>query len=285
MRPLFKWLLICFSVIGISRFCHLQTDGFQVAKIASAIEQNNPILLSEEQKTILSQRFFYMAKGAQSYVFVSEDGQFVLKFLRQPRLALLKLWHKWLLPVRSLIAHKIEKKEQEMAKDMQSIELAYQDLKEETGLLFIHLGTSADLFQINIVDKLYIEHSLNAGSVAFIVQKKAVGAKQQLQKWLQNQQIKEAGDGLKELLALIKSRREKKIVDLDPNLTKNFGFIDGKAIQMDTGRFFKDDSLKSKEAVALNRSKEDLIHLLNQYSLELSSFFEHEYAQLNKPSF
>lgn len=286
MRPTIKWLLICLSLIAISRFCHTQTDGFQVAKIATATDQDNPILLTDDQKAILSQRYYYLSKGAQSYVFVSEDGQFVLKFLRQPRLALLKLWHGWPLPFRSLIANKIEKKEQEMAKDIQSTQIAYQNLKEETGLLFIHLAASNDRLRIKIVDKLHIEHALNAGSVAFIVQKKAMTAKQQLEKWLQYQQIKEARDGLKQLLNLIKSRREKKIIDLDPNLIKNFGFVEGRAIQIDTGRFFNDDTLKSKEASALNRSKEDLIHLLNKYSLELSSDFEIAYEQLlNEPSF
>lgn len=286
MTSRIKWLLICLSLIGITRFCHRQTDGFQVAKIAAAVCNDTSALLTEDQRAILSQRFYYMTKGAQSYVFVSEDGKFVLKFLRQPHLAILKLWHRWPLPFRSLIKEKIEKKELEMAKDIQSIQLAFHNLKEETGLVFIHLGASGDQLPIKIMDKLHIEHRLNAGAVAFIVQKKAVTAKQQFQKWFQHHQVEEARDGLKQLFSLIKSRRSKQIVDLDPNLIKNFGFVEGKAIQIDTGRFFKDETLKFRETTALNRSKEDLIHLLNQHSLELSSTLEIEYEQLlNHPSF
>src|SRR6267154_2622896 len=84
-----KIFVLLLAAVLLKKFCYSKTDGFALYKILSSLSycsdwevtpltpQNN-----EEIATILNQPFYYFAKGAQSYVFVSKDGQVVIKFFR-----------------------------------------------------------------------------------------------------------------------------------------------------------------------------------------------------------
>ena len=68
------------------RFCNRQTDGFAVSKINSHLTFNPKWEIAQDRasaRSILSQKFYYLSKGAQCYVFASADNQYVLKFFRQ----------------------------------------------------------------------------------------------------------------------------------------------------------------------------------------------------------
>ena len=80
-------LLLTF--FGLERLCHMATDGFALARITHPLQANGefppPILSSEETMTlkkILSQPFHYLSCGGQTYVFTSDDGHYVIKFLK-----------------------------------------------------------------------------------------------------------------------------------------------------------------------------------------------------------
>jgi len=264
MKSFLKYLCIAFAFYATAHFCQKQTEGFTLQKISTH-------LLNAEKSALdasaLSQRYFYKTKGGQSYVFFSEDGRFVLKFFRSSRLNTLRLLH----PMFPFLSSKIQEQETELQEMFQSYILANTRFQEETALLGTHFSKKQNLCpSLKIVDKLGIEHTINPNHYPFVLQKKALLVKEKI-KSMQNPQ--EAKKALQSLVTLLQKRIARKMEDDDPNLSKNFGFIGQRAVQIDGGRF----SLSSSPSIEkILSGKEDLQHWLNRYYPELSQDFDRE---------
>jgi len=97
------WLLIVLLPLclwGSYQLYHNKSFGFSPARITSDFAYNPDWAIEEPQdlvtiKSILGQKFKFLAVGSQSYAFVSEDGKYVVKFFimkhQIPRLS--DLWH------------------------------------------------------------------------------------------------------------------------------------------------------------------------------------------------
>lgn len=129
------------------------------------------------------------------------------------------------------------------------------------------------------MDKLGIEHPIDLNQHEFFIQKKASLIPEKIDEEMKKGNIEGAKETIHSLFALINGRIEKKISDADANLKKNFGFIDGKAIQIDVGRFSKTEFSKGRALNSLNKRKEDLHHWINQHYPELSTYFESEFKR------
>src|ERR1700722_14068427 len=122
------------AFFGLKRFCYEQTDGFALNKISSHLAYDarweSPAHLKQDGglRTILAQPFTYLGKGAQCYVFVSQDQQYVIKFFRVSHIEA----PRWLknLPLPSLLEpwrqQKIAVKESKREKDFSSYQFAFQ---------------------------------------------------------------------------------------------------------------------------------------------------------------
>src|SRR3989304_3794415 len=87
--PLLKLFLFCLLFVAVERFCYVQTQGFRVEKSLPPphrdVRWHFPAPSEEERielKKTLSQPFTFLSKGNECYAFVSEDGQYVLKFFK-----------------------------------------------------------------------------------------------------------------------------------------------------------------------------------------------------------
>ena len=235
------------GLIVLQRFCHLQTDGFSRYKISSELpfhaEWETPPLADEERhhlKSLLNQPYDYLAKGAQSYVFLSRDGRYVLKFFRiyhlQP-----PIWvthFKWPSFLEEFRQDKILKKSQELHKDFLSYKIAYDELREETGIIFLHLNKTTSLNQtLTFYDKIGIKHEVDLDQMEFLVQKRAELVYPALEKIVKTEGAEGAKDALSQLVSLLCLRCAKGIRDKDPDLNTNFGFIGHRPLQIDVGRF------------------------------------------------
>ncbi len=257
-----KWLrrLSLIPIVWlVAHFCHLQTDGFSLSKVAVYLPYGSDPLPLDEQLD-LTQPFTYLAKGGQCYVFASEDGKSVLKLFRSSRLGLLSAFP-------SLFPKALAKEKQQLEETLESVELAATRLTEETGLLFAHLKSDrCELPYLKIIDKLGITHTIDPMKTPFFIQKRALPVKEALLSWKLEGNLDAAREGMASLAQLIQLERDKEISDGDPNLSKNFGFCGERALQIDVGRFGKEASLAS--------SKEDLQHFINANLPELSDFFD-----------
>jgi glycosyltransferase involved in cell wall biosynthesis len=238
---------------GAANFCNAQTDGFSVARIHSDLPYNpawESTSLDPLQQmglnTALNQTFYYLGCGGQCFAFVSKDGQYVIKFFK----------HKFRKPFSYFLCTNLpepfEKKRLKkyhkalckLNRDFNSYKLAYEELPEETGLLYIHLNKGKTLPSVTIVDKLGIAHKIALSEVEFVVQKRAQLAYSYIEELMDQGDTARARIALRSIVQIIASRCQKGIFDEDARIHRNFGFIDSKPIFIDVGRFTRDPTRK-----------------------------------------
>lgn len=288
MLRVLKFTLIIIGFVATQRICHRATDGFALPKIQSNLTYNPDwevqVLDPQSEveiRALLTQSFRYLGRGAQAYAFVSEDGRTVLKFFRHHRMHTLLCHGAFLLPMglRKQLQQTIDKRKAKLHKDFNSYKLAYRTLKEETGLLFVHLNKTHHLgIQLKLFDKIGVQHQIDLDKMEFVLQKRADLLYPALNSWIEQGNLTQAKTSLSELIALLKSRCQKGLFDKDPDLRTNFGFIDGHPIQFDIGRF-KEDLTRQDPRVykdEIVRITDRLMIWLAKHSPELAEHLQNE---------
>lgn len=268
------------AIFGTYRFCHKQTAGFTCEKIRSDLSYDSrwEVATPPEElgsiRAALKQPFTYLGKGAQSYVFASEDGHYVLKFFRVAHIST-PLWMRHL----PFNKEKVAVREAKRAKDFESYKLAYEHLKEETGLLYIHLNKTTSLLpRTTLVDKIGIAHTIELDEMEFLLQKRARPFYPFLEEKMGNNDKEAVKVGLKSLLQVLHTRRACGLADKDPDLETNFGFLQEKPIQFDIGRFQRGGLEKRGENLRneVIRITDDLKHWLEARDPSLASYLWEE---------
>lgn len=218
LGPLLAIALVCFSKPLVKRV----TGGFQVHKILSHFPSDPkweapPLRPREEIRKILSQKFFYFGKGRQCYAFVSEDGEYVIKFFNQ--------------------THHIESSPRTRQRDLLSNYTSFSELKEQSGLLMIHLCSETPMNQsITLVDGCHIAHTIDLDKLEFLLQRRMSLPFDVIRHAMKHNNEVEAKAVIDNIFAFIHARLDRGILDFDPKLYTNYGFIDGKVYQLDSGQ-------------------------------------------------
>ncbi len=251
-KELFKLVLFVVCFLAVERFCHKQTHGFRISKILSTASHgsaDHPLSLLEQKnvKEILGQRFYFLDSGGQCYAFISEDKKSVLKVFKQHHLRM----PAWLqaIPLPSSLGSKrdallqdLEKKESLL---FESTKIAFEELRQESGLIYLHLNKSKELqTKLLLVDNLGITHELNADDVEFALQKKARFALAYIKEQVRQQNTEEAKLAIFSVLQMLVYRSQKGIRDEDNGFKRNMGFVDKQCIGIDICSLTHDSSLK-----------------------------------------
>jgi hypothetical protein len=163
---------------------------------------------------ILDQPFHYIDKGSQSYVFESRDGKYVIKFFRfdypETTLKVLTLFN--------------------------ACKIAYDQLREETGLIYLHLNLTQEGLPILLCkDAIGRKYRFPLDQYRFAIQKKAKSFRLTLQEARNDPVLMKKR--MDQFLDLLRSRTAKGIFNTDPTLSRNFGFLDDRAIEIDFGNY------------------------------------------------
>lgn len=287
MRYCYKAALsLAFAAVaysGVKHFCYKQTDGFTILGITPnrAFEKTFEArpLTNEEQvelKYALDQPYSYGAYGAQAFIFFSQDGKYALKLFKQ-RIYTTPLWFSYLrIPFifdrykEKKAAHRLDK----CRRDFASYKLAFEELQDLTGVIFVHLNPTSSLQKkLHIIDKLGIAHQIDLDKMDFILQKKAEHVHKRIQRQMQNQDIEGAKHSISSLVTMIVERCKRGVSDRDSSIDTNCGFLDGAAIKIDVGRLGFDKST----ATSAN-CKAELISIAAPFKEWLSS----RYSELAK---
>ncbi|MCB1117293.1 MAG: hypothetical protein KDK50_01785 [Chlamydiia bacterium] len=247
MRRLFIVFLLVSGFLAIERLCHKATDGFALNRIAypldvEVVENKKPLSVEHQfaLNVLRSEKFYYLGSGAQVYAFCTKDKQYVLKLfkfhhMRIPPLVNMLPLTKGLEKIRN---EKIDFKKNIIEDIFNSFTIAYNHLKEETALLLVHLNRTNHMNgSVRIVDRIKNEYDLDLDTTYFVLQHYAVLAYDQIDIWMEEKEITKARNGIRSLVKLAAKRCQKGIMDKDPDFSTNFGFINGKAKQIDIGRF------------------------------------------------
>ncbi len=139
---------------------------------------------------------------------------------------------------------RIEKRLDKLQRDFFSYKVAFEELLDLTGLVYVHLHPTSDLHtQLQIRDKLHILHTIDLDQFDFVIQKRAEMTHDYIAALMGKGEEEEARQACSSLLDLIRSRAKKGFRDRDPSISTNCGFIDGRAIKIDVGRFVKDPTI------------------------------------------
>lgn len=242
MRWIFKILLALICFFAAEKFCRGKLSSFTVLSITSnlphrpdwEVPQPSPEELTS-LKQILDQPYTYLGKGVQSFVFASQDGKYVIKLFRHDNLSAPFFYPQ--LPF-EWAKRRVAKKAGRLNHDFTSYKLAYDHLKSETGLVFLHLNPTSYLqHKLDLVDNINIHHQIPLDKTTFLIQKRAAGLYQTLDQMIQEKRLEDAKTILTKLVQFLAFRAHKGLHDKDPNLWTNFGVIGTDPLQIDVGRF------------------------------------------------
>ncbi len=248
MKGFFKTILIVLFFIGIITFAkgwQLITDGFRLDKIRTElIEKSDQNISDKVILSVIDQKFHYLSKGSQTYVFESEDQNYVLKFIRYKRYEM-PFWVEYLdffKKGKELKRKKLSHKDRLLTNSLLSYQFAKDYLKDETGVLYVHLNKSKDLpIKTAFIDRLNRKYEINLNEYGFVLQKKA----KTLESVLRGLVNKGDSEGIKEVLnsflETITKISRKGFINADYNCVKNSGYLNGKVIEIDLGSFIPKD--------------------------------------------
>lgn len=228
------FFLFLITFIATERFCHKQTQGFTLHKIARehssiAQEVENP-----EIAKILDQPYTFLGHGGQSYVFLSKDENYVIKFFKQHHINYWNLLNR--LPFKS--QKFLKKREHQSPQFFESCRIAYKNFKDRTGLVYLHLNKTQIFHKkLTLIDNLKIAHKIDLDTTDFALQRRATPAHQKFKELLAIGNLDDAKKCIDSLLNLINERKNRGIIDRDPSIRKNIGFIGTEAIEMDLGSY------------------------------------------------
>lgn len=218
-------------------------DEFKCALVREEVVEVS--LLSEPEKEqiqkILSQPFTFLGLGKQMTAYESQDHQYVLKFFN-PRSRIKEKWFHDYKRIKSLCTLKwfssahFNRRER-LLKLFHRHAIAFKEIPAEAALVYVHLNRLTALDQsVDIADRDGTRFLVHLKDVPFVLQRKVELAGAHLaQLASQNDQagLQEALDQIRQLFVI---RARKGITDRIQTLHNNYGFLDGKAIQIDVGR-------------------------------------------------
>lgn len=278
-------VLIGYGVYFIARLQDSRTDGFRLERIAP-IFPDDPrweIAVSDEAiyaaNRALNQPYYYLGHGFQCYAFASQDGKYVLKFIREQRLQPPLLFH--LLPNFWFFKSIKEEKEAFGRKRadylFRSLKVAFEDVPSETGLLFVHLNKTKGVHPVvTIYDKANGRHEVALDEHEFVLQKRALAIKPTLEGLVEEGKIQEAKGRIDQIFSLLYTCAKKGIADNDNQLIRknNLGFLPQCAIYIDTGKITRKESMKTKARFAQDLQRLKPLHeWLQNLSPELADHF------------
>ncbi|HUD01508.1 MAG TPA: hypothetical protein VMR37_04225 [Rhabdochlamydiaceae bacterium] len=204
--------------------------------------------LKRQASEILNQKFTYLNHGGQMTVYESQDKKYVLKFFN-PRTVIKRDWFYRFDKLRRLnslkwITNTYFRKKARMKRFFLRYEMSFQDLRDETGLVYVHLDPSTCLSRgVDVVDKEGSLHRIELDAYPFVLQKKVELTMNHLDRLLKNGDVEGAKKSVEQIYDLFLSRAQKGYTDRLQTLYKNYGFFEGRAVQLDIGRIRKDPDI------------------------------------------
>jgi hypothetical protein len=208
---------------------------------------SNPDQASKQLASeILNQKFTYLGCGGQLTAYESADRQYVIKFFN-PRNSLLN-------------------RRKHLEKNFKRYAMSLKDLKEETGVVYNHFDASTVLSQsVKVVGKEGKLYQIKLEKYPFILQRKVELALPYLERLYKEGRVAEAKEATRQIYALFVSRSKKGYRDHSQNLAVNYGFYQGKAVQLDPGRIRKDDAVAKNPRKEMERITRNIKHCLSGY--------------------
>lgn len=251
------FLLAFVLLYALIRLYFALTGGFTLGNITSDLSYDqrwaiHPLSIKEKQEIehALDQKYSYLGKGCQAYVFESEDKAYVIKFFKYQRFrpqAWLDVF-KFIPMINTYQQDKGIQKKNKLDNVFRSWKIAFEDLSPETGVVYLHLNKTNDLHKtITIEDKIGLKHQLNLDGMEFLVQHKAEMLCPTLKTMIDQNQEFQAQELIDRLLSMLISEYIRGYADNDHALMQNTGVWNGYPVHIDVGQFIYNPIVKNPE--------------------------------------
>lgn len=286
-------LILCIATVFlIGHFYFHGLDGFTLSNIASN-NTHQPqwevrSLTDEEHNELnqaIDQPYDYFGKGCQSYVFLSRDGQYVIKFIKQKHFRL-QTWTKSLPPLPAVTQFQEEnlaKRRKKQNELMQSCKVAFENLKEETALVFVHLNKTSHINKkLIIYDKIGMKHSIDLDQFQFFIQRRATLLSDILLNYKREANRVAAAELIDHIYQMIQSEFSKGIIDNDDAIVQNTGVVGGKIILLDIGQIVVDENYKNNAEFRRQKLFSKIYRLkewLREHYPELEAYVDRKLAE------
>lgn len=260
---IFTVLLIaccCFGIWLTTKASHIRLpDEFTVDKIVQDRENG---VVSSCPLELLQQNFSYLGHGTQSIAFVGEDQKTVLKCFLQKKINGDKKYR--FVSFRDVFfrKEKMRKRQLHKEKDLQfafeRYANAFQFLKEETGLLAIHLSATRGIYPTcQITDFQGKKWILDLDRASFVLQRRAIPLGQV---FTPDKTEVEKQLFFQEMDRLLEARACKGFFDLGQGriFDANYGFIGNQAILFDVGHLGYSDEVRMHPEAEIKKMQKRL---------------------------
>jgi len=256
MRRIIIFLTLSFIclLLGLAVYSRYNFSTFKVSDITSSY----PYREDWEAKTIgindLSSLFAkpltYLGEGGQSYAFASADDRYVLKFFKFNRFRpslFFQLLPKFA-PFSSYFQSHAAKRERKLETAFAGYKLAFEQLREESGLKTIQLNALASPLYAAIKNQQGEDLSINLQNIPFVVQQKGEMLSETIKRQLDKGDLESCKTTIDQLFTLFRVEHAKGITDLDRGIMHNIGCIDGKRLfHLDPGKLVYNEEIKKPE--------------------------------------
>ena len=252
-RILFFTLLVL-AILAFGHIYYRITGDFRASNIL-IVNLSTPVIQPsdnerEKAKEILKQPFAFLGYGHQTYVFVSQDQKYVLKFFMNDYLQ--RTWYFKIIPpippFKQFVIYNGESKQYRMQRLLNGYATAYHLNRENSGLFYLHYQEEQPLnCTACLVNRLGITQHLNLDDFIFVIQERVVTTREELTKLFKEKNTARVKERIRQLFDLYLSEYQHALFDHDHNLIDNTGFAGEKAIRHDLGKLVKDDAILSSD--------------------------------------
>ncbi len=204
-----------------------------------------------------NQTFSYIGHGSQSIAFESEDHTTVLKLFLKEKIEGKKKYHVGS-PLNLISSYyqkkelrRRQKKQSNLVATFQCYVRAFDGLKEETGLIAMHLTATEDPSQCFIKDWEGKKWTLDLARASFVLQKRA----QPLFEIIKNVDQEKL---LVTMDAFLERRAKKGFRDLGQGriFDRNYGFVNDQIILMDVGRLGFSEEVRKNPKMEIEKMQQ-----------------------------
>jgi hypothetical protein len=274
-RKILSILLIALMITATGKGWYYAKDGFSFRRIkTSLIDDGLSFPINEELQRALNQPFSYLSRGHQAYAFESGDGKYVLKL---PRYDIYRppLWMRCLPALKKKREKFLEGQNNRYDFLVKSFVLAFEEMQEETSLLYIHLHKTDTLNQkVKIIDQVGRQFTLDLDSTGFLLQKKQDLLIPLCREALKNKEDEKVKKMLFSYLEFNAARARKKIHNKDASFRRNFALDQDAIVQIDVGSFYRMDSQDFRTSFV--KTVDPLNEWLQNLDPEIATWFSGE---------
>ncbi len=211
-----------------------------------------------------NQPYMYLGNGAQCYAFVSQDGKYVLKFFKMKHLTP-KSWLKAIpLIPKQYRFQKLNLRQQRLDQTFGAFKMAYDEFRIESGLLFVHLNRTHSLNKRALLQKGNKQWNVNLDEVPFILQERGELIYKHLNRLITEGDYYATQTAIRSVQDFFTHRNAKGFADLDSGISKNYGFVGNRVVQIDIGRLRHKKDLNEYEQALSRRGEEKFLQWAKQ---------------------